>query len=171
MKNQSLYILFAAVCGVLLLPSCSKDQPESAQQDAESVVIIEQEAEQIVPAATAGKSITLSENDNAADILRNAIGNGNVVIDFYASWCGPCKIMSPIIDALAAERPDITFIKIDIDKHPAVSSGFTLAGKKLDVSSIPTFYFFKGGKYADELHGGMKKESFVKKLNAVFSGK
>lgn len=94
--------------------------------------------------------------------------NPLVVVDFYAPWCGPCKFMSPIIEQLSCERSDITFVKVDIDKLDSVFTPFELGGKQVDISSVPTFYLFKNGLFAQELHGGMDKELFIQKIDNSF---
>ena len=63
-----------------------------------------------------------------------------VVIDFYADWCGPCKVMAPVLDQLAAERQGEIFVgKLDTDRYPAVAQRF-------DVRGIPTLILFRGGR-------------------------
>lgn len=68
--------------------------------------------------------------------FEDLIRNNNVVVDFYASWCGPCKILAPIFDSVAKETENIIFIKIDIDR-------FKNIGNRYRIQSIPTLMFFK----------------------------
>lgn len=186
MKNPSKNMLLTtiAVCGILLLPGCFHDKGEPAPQAVEQVEVQEvilqeiapqeiapqEAAEAAQPSATRGVSFAdkIASGTNAVQALRESVSKGNVVVDFYAPWCGPCKMMSPIIDELAKQRSDITFIKIDIDKFEDISNGFEVGGKRISVKSIPTFYLFKDGKVIDEIHGGMNKEAFVSSLNARF---
>ena len=65
--------------------------------------------------------------------------NGTSLLDFYADWCGPCKMVSPIVDQIAEERSDINIGKINVDQNP------DLAGR-YNVMSIPTLIVFKNGK-------------------------
>ena len=74
-----------------------------------------------------------------------------VVVDFWAEWCGPCKVMSPLVDALATELGDkVKVVKINIDENPN-------APTKYGVRGIPTFMVFKGGQLVDTKVGSMSK--------------
>ena len=70
--------------------------------------------------------------------------NKKVLIDCYASWCGPCKMLSPVIDKLAEEISDVKFYKIDVDTAEKITSDF-------DIMSIPTLLIFKDGKLKEKL--------------------
>jgi thioredoxin 1 len=86
------------------------------------------------------------------------------VIDFYAEWCGPCKAMGPVIEALALEYnvdgSDIEIRKANVDKEPELS-------QKYSVRSIPTLIFLKEGKQADKLVGLQTRDSIKNKINEV----
>jgi thioredoxin 1 len=97
------------------------------------------------------------------DNYENEIANGSVVIDFYADWCGPCKMMSPIFDeASNTYEGKVKFAKINIDEQ-----------RKLAVSnkvmSIPTLLFFKDGEQKDRVTGLINKETLTQKLDALGS--
>ncbi|MCB0516093.1 MAG: thioredoxin [Chitinophagales bacterium] len=82
-----------------------------------------------------------------------------VLIDFYADWCGPCKMMSPIIQELAKDfKGKATFVKIDVDKNPALA-------QSLHIQGIPTFIMYKNGKQVWRKSGAMPKQQFVEALN------
>lgn len=84
--------------------------------------------------------------------------NKKVVVDFYADWCGPCKMMAPMFEAAANEVKDVVFIKLNVDELQSVAQEF-------EVSSIPTVILFKDGKFFDQNVGFMPKDkiiSFVK---------
>ena len=84
-----------------------------------------------------------------------------VVVDFWAEWCGPCRLIGPIIHELADEYGDkVVFGKIDVD-----SQG-TLAGQ-FGIRNIPTVIFLKGGKVVDKQVGAVPKAKFVEKINAL----
>lgn len=81
-----------------------------------------------------------------------------VLVDFFAEWCGPCKMMGPVVDKIAQEYKGKAKVgKIDIDKNPG------LAGK-YNVMSVPTFMVFKQGKIVDTVIGAVSKEELTKNL-------
>jgi thioredoxin 1 len=84
-----------------------------------------------------------------------------VVVDFWAEWCGPCRMIAPIMEELSAEYAGKAVItKCDVDSNPAVAA-------KYGIRNIPTVLFFKDGKIADKQVGAVPKNSFVNKLNAL----
>lgn len=87
---------------------------------------------------------------------------GAVLIDFYAEWCGPCKVTAPIIDELSNEIKDVKFVKLDVDNDPEIASQYS-------VFSIPTFIIFKNGKIASQFVGAQGKEGFLEEINKVKS--
>ncbi|XP_048328784.1 thioredoxin H2 [Ziziphus jujuba] len=82
--------------------------------------------------------------------------NKLVVIDFSATWCGPCKLMEPIFNALSSKFTDVDFVKIDVDELSKVAQEF-------GVQAMPTFVLVKKGKEVDRLIGA-KKEELEKKI-------
>ncbi|MBQ7363009.1 MAG: thioredoxin [Clostridia bacterium] len=82
-----------------------------------------------------------------------------VLIDFYASWCGPCRMLSPIIDEIAEERPDITVGKINVDEEQELSREFGIV-------SIPTVIVLKGGKVVSRVTGARPKAQLLSLLEA-----
>ncbi|GJM89015.1 hypothetical protein PR202_ga05610 [Eleusine coracana subsp. coracana] len=74
-----------------------------------------------------------------------------VVIDFTASWCGPCRIMAPIFEGLAKKNPNVVFLKVDVDEMKAIAEQFA-------VEAMPTFLFMKDGEVKDRVVGAMKEE-------------
>ena len=92
-----------------------------------------------------------------AEVLKS---EGVVLVDFFAPWCGPCKMMSPVIDKLAEEyKGKVKIGKMDVDE-----SGET--AMKYEVQSIPTLIIFKNGAIADKLIGFQSEESLKEKLDA-----
>jgi thioredoxin 1 len=83
-----------------------------------------------------------------------------VFVDFYAEWCGPCKITGPIIDQLSSEYKDITFFKVDVDQNSELASQYS-------IFSIPTYIIFKNGEIVAQFSGAMGKEAFVQELSKV----
>ncbi len=80
-----------------------------------------------------------------------------VLIDFWAAWCGPCKMMSPVIDELAADHPEIKVAKINIDEEMELA-------QKYGVMSIPTVVLFEGGQPKETSIGYVPKASIEKML-------
>lgn len=76
--------------------------------------------------------------------------NGTVFVDFFAEWCGPCKMLAPVVEALAAENPDVKFIKVDIDQNPEIAQQY-------GIMSIPTLITFKNGALAAQSVGFQPK--------------
>lgn len=88
------------------------------------------------------------------------ISEGLVLVDFWADWCGPCRMLAPTIDELAKENPNVVIGKLNVDDYPE------LAGK-YGVMSIPTLLFFKDGKHADTSIGVVSKSVLQAKLDAL----
>jgi len=85
---------------------------------------------------------------------------GVVLVDFFAEWCGPCKISAPIIDELSEEMTDVKFVKVDVDKNQKLASEYS-------VFSIPTFMVFKDGEIKNQFVGAHSKEGFKEELAKV----
>ena len=105
-----------------------------------------------------GEVTSVTTDSFEKDVLQAA---GLVVIDFWATWCGPCKIISPIVEELAGEyEGKAAFGKINTDENPDLASRFNIRG-------IPTLMFFKGGKNVDQLVGAVPKAQLVEKINSL----
>jgi thioredoxin 1 len=84
-----------------------------------------------------------------------------VLVDFWAEWCGPCRMVAPILEEISREYEGrAVVVKCDVDNSPAVAS-------KYSIRNIPTVLFFKDGKIADKQVGAVPKNNFVLKLNAL----
>ena len=89
----------------------------------------------------------------------NTIESGVVVVDFFATWCGPCKMLSPVIDELSGELENVNFVKVDIDQSMDLA-------QKFKIVSVPTLKVFKNGVEVDTLMGFMPKEVLKSKVEA-----
>ena len=89
--------------------------------------------------------------------FNNAIANGTALVDFYADWCGPCRMVSPIVDEIAEERSDITVGKVNVDDENALAM-------KYGVMSIPTLIVFKDGQEKARIVGARPKAAILAEL-------
>ena len=89
--------------------------------------------------------------------FQNAIANGMTLVDFYADWCGPCRMVSPIVDEIAEERNDITVGKVNVDDENALAM-------KYGVMSIPTLIVFKDGQEKTRIVGARPKAAILAEL-------
>ena len=103
-------------------------------------------------------SVTKIDKSNFQEEVVNY--KGIVLVDFFAEWCGPCKMTGPIIDELAEEMKNIKFVKVDVDANQELSSQY-------NVFSIPTFVIFKNGEAINQFVGALGKDSFLTEINKV----
>lgn len=94
-------------------------------------------------------------NDNFETVVLQT--NKPVLIDFYAAWCGPCRMVSPLVDEIAEENSDYQICKVDVDEAPELA-------QKFGVMSIPTLVVWKDGKVVTQSVGAVPKDTILDML-------
>lgn len=103
----------------------------------------------------AANTVTVTDSSFADTVLTS---DKPVLVDFWATWCGPCRMVSPVLEEIAAENPDkITVAKLDIDENPKVARDY-------QVMSIPTMILFKGGEPVKQIVGAKPKAALLNDL-------
>src|SRR5213594_1273700 len=103
-------------------------------------------------------TIELNETNFDREVLQS---NQPVVVDFWADWCGPCKMLAPTLDEIARDLQGRAVVaKVNVDEQPALAARF-------NIQSIPTLLYFSGGELRDQTVGVVSKKTIVTKLAAL----
>lgn len=105
-------------------------------------------------------SIQITNDTFKGEVLDH---KGVVLVDFYADWCGPCKVVAPILDELSEKYKDVLFAKVDVDKNQDLAS-------KYSIFSIPTFLIIKNGEVKNQFVGAQSREGFEEEIKKVVNG-
>ena len=84
--------------------------------------------------------------------------NPSVFVDFFATWCGPCKMLAPVVESLSEKNEDVTFVKVDVDECSDIAQEF-------GIMSIPTLIVFKNGEMVDKTIGFQQEEELQKVID------
>ena len=96
-------------------------------------------------------AINISKNNFQSEVLNS---DRPVLLDFWAPWCGPCRMVVPIVEEIAEERPDIKVGKVNVDEQPELAAEF-------GIMSIPTLVVIKDGKIVNQSMGAQPKEAIL----------
>jgi thioredoxin 1 len=104
---------------------------------------------------THGQVLHASSADFADQVLKS---DAPVLVDFYADWCGPCRMLSPVLDQLARETPKAKIVKLNVDQSPEIATQY-------NVSSIPMLILFEEGKPKSQIVGLAPKQTLQRMLS------
>jgi len=102
------------------------------------------------------KAIAITKENYTDEILKS---NKPVLLDFWAAWCGPCKILAPILDEIARELPDIKLCKVNSDEQPEIAQTF-------HISSVPNLFLLKNGEVVKQTIGLVPKAAILDMISS-----
>jgi thioredoxin 1 len=101
----------------------------------------------------------VTDTNFAAEVLESSTA---VLVDFWAPWCGPCRIVAPHLEELHAEREDLTVVKLNVDENPETAA-------KYGIMSIPTMILFRNGAVAKQIVGALPKARIQQELEPALA--
>ena len=107
----------------------------------------------------AGNLFEVTDTNFQAEVIES---EQPVLVDFWAPWCGPCRVVAPVLEAIAAERQDLRVVKLNVDDNQQTAANF-------DVLSIPTLILFKNGEVAKKVIGAYPKRKLEAELEPVLA--
>ena len=100
----------------------------------------------------AGPVNEVTDNNFQAEVLES---EKPVLVDFWAPWCGPCRVVAPVLEEIAAERPDLRIVKLNTDENPEITSRYGITG-------IPTMNVYHNGEVVKQIVGARPKSAILK---------
>jgi thioredoxin 1 len=148
---------------LLLLSSISLSACYAAEK--KTLDIIPDEIEQVAHAQKNHSNIIYlheqTEKRSGQDILQNIVSTGNVIVDFYADWCGPCKNLGRTIEQIASDHTAIIFLKVNVDLFPDIAQNF-------GIKSIPVLIFYKNGQKLKTISGSKNKNELENLIQSMY---